>query len=344
MKKIVKLLLLNLAILLAFISCGEKTTKTKDGLPILRVAVMPFLNSIPIKYIQEHKLDIKNGFKIETVYFPTGGSMNEALAGEQWDVGTLSAASVFSLANYNAHIIADVAHSEGGIETLVASDSDILKIKGYNPEYPEVYGNATTLKGKKIGVTPGTISELNVNEWLKSINVKPEDVQIVGMDFPQALQALIAKKIDIAALNPPTSFEAENRGFKTTSSLVALKIPQFDSIVVSDNAYNTKKDLLVKYIKTFYEANDALQNDSNMAAELLLKWYTQNGSKSDLIKCKDEIKNRPFVTSTEAKKLKMGDSVIVTAKFFADKGKIEKEKINIVKKNVDTSLIKEALK
>lgn len=340
-----KIGILIISLVLFIFSCGKSNNVVSNSeLPVLKVAVIPFLNSLPVKYMVENKLDEKNGFKIETVYFPSGGPMNEALAGEQWEVGTLSAASVFSLANYNAKIVADVAHSEGGIETLVHPDSDILTVKGVNKDYPNVYGNKDTLKGKKIGVTNGTISELNVNEWLKAIGVDINDVEIVGMEFPQALQALIAKKIDVAALNPPTSFEAENKGLKITSSLVDLNVPQFDSIVVSNSAYKNKKDIIIKYIKAFYEATDAMQKDQEMTAKLLLDWYTENGSKSDLDKTREEIKNRPFVTSEEAKILKMGESVIVTAEFFALKGKIEKEKISIVKDNIDVSLIKEALK
>ena len=63
---------------------GEDTS----DLPVLKVAVMPFLNSIPVKYMVDNGLDVKNGFKIETVYFANGGTMNEALAADQWEVGT----------------------------------------------------------------------------------------------------------------------------------------------------------------------------------------------------------------------------------------------------------------
>ena len=58
---------------------AEAAEDTAD-LPVLKVAVMPFLNSIPVKYMVDNGLDVKNGFKIETVYFANGGTMNEALA------------------------------------------------------------------------------------------------------------------------------------------------------------------------------------------------------------------------------------------------------------------------
>lgn len=71
-----------------------------------------------------------------------GGAMNEALAADQWEVGTLSAAAVNSLAIYGAYCIADIGHSEGGLYTLCRPESPIAKVKGNNPSYPDVYGDA----------------------------------------------------------------------------------------------------------------------------------------------------------------------------------------------------------
>lgn len=52
---------------------GTQAAQDTADLPVLKVAVMPFLNSIPIKYMIDQGLDTKNGFKIETVYFANGG-------------------------------------------------------------------------------------------------------------------------------------------------------------------------------------------------------------------------------------------------------------------------------
>lgn len=155
-------------------AAGESTDA--GDLPVLKVAVMPFLNSLPIEYMVQNKLDKANGFKIETVYFSNGGAMNEALAADRWEVGNLSTAAVNSLAIYGAYCIADIGHSD--------------------------------------------------------------DVQIVSMDFPAAYQALKTGNCDVAALNPPTSFTAESEGYVVISSLSNLDVPQYDSIIVSNKAYN----------------------------------------------------------------------------------------------------------
>ena len=176
---------------------GTQAAQDTADLPVLKVAVMPFLNSIPIKYMIDQGLDTKNGFKIETVYFANGGAMNEALAADQWEVGTLSAAAVNSLAIYGAYCIADIGHSEGGLYTLCRPESPIAKVKGNNPSYPDVYGDADSLKGAVIATNTGTISHLNVIKWLEKLGLTTEDVEIVHMDFPSAYQALMTGNCDV---------------------------------------------------------------------------------------------------------------------------------------------------
>lgn len=321
---------------------AQMSAEGKD-LPVLKVAVMPFLNSIPIKYMIDNQLDEKNGFKIETVYFANGGAMNEALAANEWEVGTLSAAAVNSLAIYGAYVMADIGHSEGGLYTLAPKDSKIANVKGENPSYPDIYGNTDTVKGITIATNTGTISHLNVVKWLEAIGLKAEDVNIVNMDFPSAYQALKTGNCDAAALNPPTSYQAENEGYIVTSSLKALSVPQYDSIICSAKAHDERADVVEKYIKAFFEATDALQADQDKAAQLLLDWYTQNGSKSDLEACKKEIQTRPFVTSEEAKNIKLGESVSITGEFWVSQNLLDSAKYPQIAEHVDDSLLKKAL-
>ena len=354
MKKL-SALLLAAAMVMSLAACGGgNNTSSNSGssnssggtsaeLPVLKVAVMPFLNSLPIKYMVDNKLDEANGVKIERVYFANGGAMNEALAAEQWEVGTLSAAAVNSLAIYGAYCIADIGHSEGGLYTLANADSPIAQVKGSNPSYPDVYGDAETVKGAVIATNTGTISHLNVNKWLEVLGLTPEDVEIVSMDFPAAYQALKTGNCDIAALNPPTSYTAESEGYVVTSSLSTLDVPQFDSIIVSNKTYNEKRDELVKYTKAFFQACDALQADPDMAAQLLFDWYTENGSETTLEACATEIETRPFVTSEEAKGISIGESVEITGEFWVSQQLLVEDKFPEIAKHVDDTIVKEAL-
>lgn len=352
---------LALALVLAFslVACGGGGSSAAGGsqaggsqaggegggeeLPVLKVAVIPFLNSLPVEYMVNNGLDVANGFKIETVYFSNGNAMNEALAADQWEVGTLSAAAVNSLAIYGAYCIADIGHSEGGLYTLCSADSPIAAVKGANPSYPDVYGDADTVRGAVVATSTGTISHLNVNKWLEVLGLTPDDVELVSMDFPSAYQALKTGNCQVAALNPPTSYTAESEGYVVTSSLTSLGVPQYDSIIVSNKAFTERKDVLVNYVKAFFQACDALQADPDMAAQALYDWYTKNGSETTLEACATEIETRPFVTSEEAKTITVGESVEITGEFWVSQGLLEESKYPEIATHVDETIVKEAL-
>lgn len=322
---------------------AEEAEASNEELPVIKVAVMPFANSIPVVYMVENGLDTANGFKVEMINFANGGAMNEALAADEWEIGTLSAAAVNSLAIYGAYCVADIAHSEGGLYTLCSSDHPIAKVKGSNPSYPDVYGDEETVKGITIATNTGSISHLNVIKWLEALGMTIEDVNLVSMDFPSAYQALVTGNCDVAALNPPTSLQAEAEGYVVTSSLSVLNVPQFDSIVCSAKTYNERPEIVEGYIKAFFEATDALQEDTDMAAQMLLDWYTENGSESNLEACKEEIAMRPYITSEEAKGIKIGEAVTITGEFWVSQGLLEESRFPEIATHIDDSLVKKVL-
>ena len=65
-------------------SGGNASSGSEDGgdLPVLKVAVMPFLNCLPVQYMIENGLDEENGFKIETRPFVTSEEAKGITIGE----------------------------------------------------------------------------------------------------------------------------------------------------------------------------------------------------------------------------------------------------------------------
>ena len=128
-----------------------------------------------------------------------------------------------------------------------------------------------------------------------------------------------------------------------TSSLSTLDVPQYDSIICSAKMHDEKPDLVVKYIKAFFEACDALQADTDMCAQMLMDWYTENGQETDLESCKTEVESRPFVTSEEAASITVGESVEITGEFWVSQQLLEESRFPEIAAHVDDTLVKEAL-
>ena len=167
MKKKLVALMLTMGMVLGLAACGgggsssdqsggNASSGSEDGgdLPVLKVAVMPFLNCLPVQYMIENGLDEENGFKIETVYFANGTAMNEALAApvSGWymgDMGQVLAAedAVLSLPlgdNVGTDFVKKTeANSDGGahIKTSAIGAAVTLTFEGTGIRFYTKLGN-----------------------------------------------------------------------------------------------------------------------------------------------------------------------------------------------------------
>ncbi len=64
-------------------------------------------------------------------------------------------------------------------EILVRPDSAILRIKGDNPDYPEVYGSKDTIKNKTIFIRKLTSASYILSNWLEIFGLSYADVKVV---------------------------------------------------------------------------------------------------------------------------------------------------------------------
>lgn len=289
MKKFLKkalVLTLTLGMVFSIAGCGKKEENqvvvTDEGkeLPTLRVAMMPFITSLPAHYVKVNKLDEKAGFKMETIMFATGAPMNEALAADLWDVGAMGAAAVTGVANYDMMIIGEVLESTDGLGVFTKPDSKIASVKGFNPSFPEVYGDPETVKDSTILLPIGTAQHFTTLKWLEKIGVKANEVNIVNMDTAQAYQALQANQCDLVALNVPTFFDAVNDGMVQVGNLADLGTRYVDMVTGNRKSLETKSDIIQKYIDCLNEACAALNADKEMAADLMMEFLKDNGAEA----------------------------------------------------------------
>lgn len=325
----------------------EQEAEGSTELVELRVAVIPVLSSLPIQYMIDQGWDVENGFKIEKVVFSSGAPMGEALVSDLWDIGIMSAAGVFAAANYDAMCIADTSDSLGerGVGIFARPDSDIVQVKGANPTYPELYGDADVVKGKTILCPAGTISQMHVFKWLEKIGLTPADVNIVHMEFAQAYQAFLSGQGDLAALNPPFCFEILSEGMIDVAPIEALDVKLHDMVFANKKTFDEKQDVIQKCIELIYRAGEELEADAGKKAEALKNWYQINGSEVTDETIELEIKKKLFTEADiEVMDVKVGETLIELSEFFAEIGNIESEKLPIIEENVNDQVVNDLLK
>lgn len=346
MKKFKNTLML-LVLVFALVGCSgskntEKPGSSNDGkdLPVLRVAMMPFITSLPTEYIIENGLDVKNGFKIESTMFSTGAPMNEAVAADLWDVGAMGAAAVTGVANYDMMIIGEVLESLDGLGIFVKPDHAAAKVKGFNPTYPNVYGDPESVKGSTILLPIGTAQHFTTLKWLEKIGLKQEDVNIVNMETVQAYQALKANQADMPALNVPTFFDAVNDNMVQVGNLADLGTRYVDMVVANPKSVESKKELIQKYIECIMEANAALNADKAMATDLMLNFLKKNGVEQSKESVEGDLGRVNFIEKSAWSDRELGLFAKELGEFYIAQGQIDASLTDKFKTAIDNQFVK----
>lgn len=327
-----KLLVVVMVIGLAVNVFGAGAPEREDELPVLRVAMVPYLNSLPIQFAYDEGWDVEHGLKLDLEVYSLGPPMLEALAANRWDVGSIGSAGVYGVASYEAKVIGDTLLASGGLELFVRPDSDILSVRGHNPDFPEVYGNPETVEGSTIITSIGSFVHLGLLRWLEILGVSEDDVDIVHMDTVQTYQAFRAGRGDVIAFSPPLNYRAADEGWEVIATMSNMDYPIYDMLLANPRIYDEKKDLLVKFVELYYRAADYLTANPDLLVERQVQFQRENGLDSTEADVRDEIQNRTYVTSdlalARARDGRVGESVRNHALFEIEKGTIEADQID----------------
>ncbi|HHW47524.1 MAG TPA: ABC transporter substrate-binding protein [Clostridiaceae bacterium] len=322
----------------------DSQKQDKKDLPVLRVAMMPFITCLPTEYIRKNELDIKNGFRMETIMFASGAPMNEALAADLWDVGSMGAAAVTGVANYDMVIIGEVLESQDGLAIFARPDSDIVKVKGYNPSFPEVYGDPDTVRGKTIVLPVGTAMHFNALKWLEKIGLKADDVNIVNMEVAQAYQAFKSGQADLVGLNVPTFFDAIRDGMVQVGNLAYLGVKYVDMVTANKKSIEEKPELIQKFMNLIVEACEALNADQEMAVKLMMDYSREAGAETSEENVRSDLERLKFLTKEDLANREIGAFAKELGEFYISIGQLEPDLMEKFKTNINDTFVKNAIK
>ena len=114
----------------------------------------------------------KYNLDMKLVYFDSGMPQVEALPAKQWDVGEVGAVPMTMAAlRYQAYMIG-MTHDDGFNNfVLVRPNSDILKVKGHNSKYPNIYGSPEIVIGKTVLTSTVSSGHYVLSTWLKRLGL-----------------------------------------------------------------------------------------------------------------------------------------------------------------------------
>ncbi len=256
------------------------------------------------------------GLDVEMLYFESGMAQIEVMPAKQWVLGgTGSVPMLLGAMRYGAYMIGIANDDTVSVGVMVRPDSPILKQKGANPDFPETYGSADSVRGKTVLVTTVSNGHYALSTWLKRLGLTDADVVIKNMDQGQILAAYESGIGDIAVFWAPSTFIGMSKGWVMVNKDSQKGHNMVNVIIAEKKFADENPEKVARFLKVYMRGVDEIKKENvNMAdaySKFLQNWAGVELSPADAAM---DIKYHPVYTLQEQLSL-----------FNADKGKSEAE-------------------
>lgn len=246
MKKWLLFTLISLVVVLA--ACSDEADKkvSAEGDVKLRIGYTSVYSMLGVA-VEQGFLDEE--FKdanvdIEYVQFLSGPPLTEAIAGGHLDFGQIGGQpAVQAVANgVELSVVGVYASGEKGLGLVVPENSPIQSVE--------------QIKGKKIGVTVGSLGHRLLNEYLKKYNLQPSDIEQINLQPADLKNALAQGDIDAAILYEPwiSTAELEKAG-KQISNAEGL-FNDYAYYVAANEFAEVRPDILERLLAALHKAEE----------------------------------------------------------------------------------------
>ena len=192
------------------------------------------------------------GLDLELLPFESGKNVIDEMQSSNWAIAGVGAMPALTASLSSRLYIVGIGNDESASNAIFTrADSPILKMKGFNPNCPEVYGNPGSVRGKTFIVPKGTSAHYMLSRWLHVLGLNERDVNIVDMQPSEAMKAFADGQGDAIALWAPQTFEAEKLGLKTVAHSSDCNARQPILLVANMDYANKHKGDIVPTAKRF---------------------------------------------------------------------------------------------
>lgn len=257
MKKIMSIVI-SFMMILGLMACGANGDEGKtepNSVTHLNVAKQMVLGYIPLYIVEENgwiEDALKEaGYDVEVTFtqFESGPPENEAFATGLMDIGVMGNVPAISgiAAGQERDIIGIAYNGEKTLGILVQMDSDIKSVE--------------ELKGKKVGLVIGSISQDYLNAMLVDAGLKMQDVELINLGVSELETALATGQVDAVAAWNPELLEIQANG---SGKLLAdgTGVYAGENVIVANKAYVAQNpDIARIFMEQYQRGVDELLRD-----------------------------------------------------------------------------------
>jgi len=249
---------------------------------------------------------------------------------------------VVTALRYGAQMVG-IGNNESWTNALyVRANSPVLKSKGAQSGYPDIYGKVEDVKGKTFLVTTVSSAHFAMSSYLKAFGLKDSDVVVKQMDQASAVAAFESGVGDFACLWAPYTYTAEEKGWKEVANIDSAKAA-LPIVFVADKEYADKNpEVVAKFLRVMFRSINKLKEEGATPENIQLyqrmykEWagmeYTADQAKKDIVshpvhKLEDQLKM--FDTSKGESEVQRWERLI--AEFLHANGRLKDEEFARIK-------------
>lgn len=316
---------------------GELTPSGKT----INIAALINTDGLAVWYADKMGYFEELGLKTNITYFVNGVLENEALAAGEAEIGFNGFAGVYALATGDYTMVADCDDGKG-LAVYVNPDSPVVNVKGeYDPDFPDVLGNAETAAGLSFACTLGTIQQIMVDSYYS--NLEQTDYNLVGMDVASCYNALISGEVDGAALTMNYCAAAEAAGMVRLGTYDDITgVGTGSTVIVTNDYLESNRDDIVLTLRAVFKALDEIQNNEELEFEQGMDFFKEMGTEYTEEEMRTEIEVRDLYSYDKLKELEYGNHVVFSAVELTKLGLLEEGSAETVVKSINKDLLQEA--
>ncbi len=318
----------------------------------IRVAILPQYHGYMLQAAQDQGYFAQYGLDASFTMNAGGAPVNEALASNQWDISSLGGAAITSVTAYDARSVA-LSCGEGISQYFyVRNDSPILEVQGFNPDFPNAYGDPDTVTGMTVITTIGTTLHYDLQEYVKALGMSIEDVEVLNMDPGPAVTAFLSGQGDMLITCPPYAWVIDETEYTRAFTVLDVGGDAINTIVASAQTLEDNRDMVVKAVAAYLTQIDRAIAEEATILEEFEAFLLDNGYEPSEQNLKDEYLKQIMTAEDQVKYFtEVGDDGLTeamkilgyNAQYMLDTGAITQEQYDYYMENaVDSSIIVDA--
>jgi NitT/TauT family transport system substrate-binding protein/sulfonate transport system substrate-binding protein len=339
-----KLVALGMMVLMAaLLLCEAGVAQTSPKLITVNTAWMSEHELFFGWYAKEKGFDKQEGLDFKLLNFDSGMAIAEALPAKQWVLGaTGGVPMVVTALRYGAYMIGVGNNESWNNAVFVRPNSPVLKTKGAQKGYPDIYGKAEDIRGKTFLVTTVSSAHIAMSMYLKAFGLKDSDVVVKQMDQASAVAAFDSGIGDFVCLWAPFTYTAEDKGWKEIANVDSSKAA-VPIVFIADKEYADKNpEVVAKFLRVMFRSINKLKEEGATPENIQLfqRMYKDfAGMEYTADQAKKDIQSHPVYKLDQ--QLKMFDSSkgqsevqrweLLIAEFLHANGRLKDAEFNKVK-------------